>query len=142
LYEEGKQCKVCGIGYMTPTDNRIHASRHTEFLRKARIASRYAKKNSELFASNAEEAIIVCMIGLGDSGYMPKDIFHQEEPLYLRKNICSFVERDVCMDDLWTDGFATVEQKDGRWFYRLTYKGFEALAGWLDRDLICLPAEK
>ena len=45
------------------------------------------------------------------------------------------------MDDLCLDGFAVVKQHEGRWFYHLTYRGFEALAGWLDRDLVCQPKE-
>lgn len=141
MYTEGKRCLVCDMGYETPTDNKEHAKSHTDLLRKSRIASRYAKKESELFASNAEECFIVDMIGLGDIGEIPKELYHQDEPLYLHKNTCSFVEREISMDDLCLDGFAVVKQQDGRWFYHLTYRGFEALAGWLDRDLVCQPKE-
>ena len=83
---------------MRPLDDKEHKKRHTDYLRKSRIASRYAKKESKLFASNAEERFIVSMIGLGDIGEIPKALYHQDEPLYLHKNI-SFLSKGK---SLWT----------------------------------------
>lgn len=40
------------------------------------------------------------------------------------------------------DGFAVAEYSQDRWFYHLTYQGFQALARQLDRDLVCQPLDK
>ena len=135
------QCLICHMGYVDPEDRRIHAVRHTEYLRNARLASRYSASNADrkefVHHMNYAQAYIVDIIGLGELCF-PEEEFHLDSLLTLKRNVCYCKKRVPCLDDMVLDGYMTVVKNNG-FFYSLTYKGFECLATWMDRDLICLP---
>lgn len=143
--EKHMKCQICHTGYLSPIDDADHARRHTEYCRKARLASKYAASKKERedfdhFMKHAE-VYLVEIVGLGELRF-PAEECHQDAPLFLEYNSISSRNIIECLHDMSFDGYIATDCKDGRCFYHLTYKGFECLASWMDRDLVCAPVEK
>ena len=143
--EEVMMCQICHTGYLSSIDDTKHARQHTEYCRKARLASKYAvsKKEREKFDyfMKRVESYLVEMVDHGEFKF-PQEEFHQAAPWFLKFNSIFSLNKIEWLHDMSSDGYITVACKRGGYFYHLTYKGFECLASWLDRDLVCAPIEK
>ena len=139
------KCQICHAGYLSPVDDTEHARRHTEYCRRARLASKFAasKKEREDFDYFMKhvEGDLVEIVGLGEFRF-PEEEFHQDTPLFLKRNSMFSRNRIEWLHDMSYDGYITTAYKNGGCFYHLTYKGFECLASWIDRDLVCAPLEE
>lgn len=141
MRDEFYTCEVCGTGYLSASDKREHASRHTAYLRGARIASRFAAYHKKEFMALADENMVAVMIGLGEGGF-PRIEKENSAPLYIYRNVFSSKERIEAMENLCAKQYAIASWEENLWLYQLTYKGFEAIAAWLQRDVVFPRNEK
>lgn len=138
------ECHICHTGYSSPVDDDEHTRRHTEYCRKARLASKYAaskneRKDFDYFMKHAEGDLVE-IVGLGEFRF-PEEERHRDAPLFLKRNSLFSRNRIEWLQEMSCDGYVTITLNNDGCFYHLTYKGFECLASWMDRDLVCTPVE-
>lgn len=164
--EESRRCPICGMDYVYPTDNIIHeggaAHRvcHNDFIRRCVFVSKFSstKELIKQFSSLANPYIIYHLTRLpilekypkvDKHMLMPNTGFGEYDKLYFiqQRPYSSYFplnKNDEILIKLWEEGYMTKQpynfgRHDRGYIFFLTLKGFQALAGCVECDLICIP---
>lgn len=163
--EEIRKCPVCGQGYCYPSDDIVHPGgaehrrNHNSFIKRSVIVSKYTATKAEMkqFADLASPRLIQQMTALvmrRDYPRIDRFVIEDNEDakdlslIILHKNRRSVQDANdeaaPILDRLVLLGYAACHMYSDNYnpsflVYGLTLKGFRALAGCLERDLICQP---